>query len=351
MRMFHNDYNEVCHPAVLQKLNEYSQIQMPGYGMDAPSANAARLIREKCGRDDVAVHFLVGGTQTNLTVIAAALRPHQAVISAETGHVNVHETGAIEATGHKIISLPHADGKISFEQIEATYLQQSLSEDAEHIAQPKLVYISNPTEMGTTYSYQELQSISAVCKKYGLYLFVDGARLGYALTSEGYDVSLADLAQFADAFYIGGTKVGAMFGEAVVISNPAIAEDFRYLIKQRGGMLAKGWLIGLQFEALFEDDLYWRISRHADQMADRIRHILKELGHPLACENKTNQVFVALPGSLLSRLAESFTFANWERVDQEHTLIRFCTSWATKEEDVDALCHALKELTLIENNA
>lgn len=345
MILFHNDYNEICHPAVLSKLNAAAGVQMPGYGMDDSCARASCLIKQKCGREDVAVHFLVGGTQTNLTVIAAALRPHQAVISADSGHVNVHETGAIEATGHKVILLPGVDGKISPEQIEMTVLSQRLSMDAEHIAQPKLVYISNPTEVGTTYSLTELTEISAVCRKYGLYLFVDGARLGYALASSGYDVTLADLTRLTDVFYIGGTKVGAMCGEAAVISNPLIAEDFRYLMKQRGGMLAKGWLLGLQFEALFEDDLYFRIAGHADDLADRLRETLSDLGYPLVGANKTNQVFVTLPDAILEELGKSFTYANWERIDDTHTTVRFCTSWATTVENMDALCMALRQLT------
>ena len=345
MVLFHNDYNEACHPAVWEKINKIKDVQMSGYGIDPCSSRAAQLIREKCGREDIAVHFLVGGTQTNLTVIAAALRPHQAVISADSGHINVHETGAIEATGHKVIQLPPVDGKITAQQVEAVYLAQSLSEDAEHIAQPKMVYISNPTEVGTTYSLNELTALHDVCSRYGLFLFMDGARLGYALASADYDVTLADLARLTDVFYIGGTKVGAMFGEAVVISNPYIAEDFRYLIKQHGGMLAKGWLIGAQFEALFENDLYFKISKHADELADKLRSELTALGYQLVGVNKTNQVFVVLPDALLEKLANDFTYATWQRHNDTHTLVRFCTSWATKSENVDNLCCILKQLS------
>ena len=343
MYLFHNDYNASCHPAVLARLAEWNT-PMPGYGLDESCANAARLIREECQNDALSVHFLVGGTQTNMTVIAAALRPHQAVIAADSGHVNVHETGAIEATGHKIIPIPHTDGKILPEQVQAAYLSQHLSADAEHIAQPKLVYISNPTEFGTTYSLQELTELSAVCRKYGLFLFVDGARLGYALGSDHYDVALADLARLTDAFYMGGTKCGAMFGEAVIISHPAIAEDFRYLIKQRGAMLAKGWLLGLQFEALLENGLYTKICRYADSLADQIRATLTELGYPLVCPNKTNQVFVTLPNSLLRELGKEFTYTEWAQVSQTHTTVRFCTSWATDLRSVDTLCAALRIL-------
>lgn len=347
MYLFHNDYNETCHPAVLSKLAE-SNGPMSGYGVDGSCANAARLIREKCANDHLAVHFLVGGTQTNLTVITAALRPHQAVIAADTGHVHVHETGAIEATGHKIIPLPHVDGKISPKQVEETYLSQHLSADAEHIAQPKLVYISNPTEFGTTYSLQELTALSEICRKCGLYLFVDGARLGYALGADNYDVALADLARLTDVFYIGGTKCGAMFGEAVVISNPAIAEDFRYIIKQRGAMLAKGWLLGLQFEALMENDRYIEICRRADILADQLRETLMELGCQIVCTNKTNQVFVKLPGRVLHELGKKFTYTVWAQEADGYVTVRFCTNWATKKESVDGLCAELRKLVMEE---
>ena len=345
MILFHNDYNEACHSAVWNKINGAMAEQVPGYGMDVHCTNAARLIRQKCAKDDVAVHFLVGGTQTNLTVIAASLRPHQAVISADSGHINVHETGSIEATGHKIIQVPAHEGKLTAEQVASVYLAQSLSDDAEHIAQPKMVYISNPTEIGTTYSLAELTALHDVCQQYGLVLFVDGARLGYALASAEYDVTLADLARLTDVFYIGGTKVGAMFGEAVVISNPSIADDFRYLIKQRGGMLAKGWLLGLQFEALFENDLYYNISKHADELADQLRDTLRSLSYPLVGLNRTNQVFAVLPNQLLAELGKEFTFANWERFDDTRTVVRFCTSWATTHDNVDKLCERLRQLT------
>jgi len=345
MRYFHNDYNEICHPAVLKKITQTAAVQMPGYGTDEFCAAAADLIRKKCDAPDAAVHFLVGGTQTNLTVIAASLRPHQGVIAADSGHVNVHETGAIEATGHKVILVPSADGKIRPEQAAKIVESQSLSMDAEHIVQPKMIYISNPTEYGTLYSLGELKELSDLCKDKGLYLFVDGARMGYGLAADGNDITLADYAELCDAFYIGGTKVGAMFGEAVVIPNGNIAEDFRYLMKQRGGMLAKGWLLGVQFTALFENDLYLEISAHADKMADRIRATFQELGYPLYLHGKTNQIFITLPDTLLERIGEEFTFAKWEKPDDTHTTVRFCTSWATAEENVDALCAALKALS------
>ena len=345
MRYFNNDYNEVCHPAILKALSENAGVQMPGYGADEICAEAADLIRRKCDAPNAAVHFLVGGTQTNLTVIAASLRPHQGVIAAESGHINVHETGAIEATGHKVIILPSKDGKVDPKLATKVIESQSLSMDAEHIVQPKLIYISNPTEYGTLYTLAELKKLYELCKAKGLYLFVDGARMGYGLAAEDNDITLADYAKYTDVFYIGGTKVGAMFGEAVVITNPAIAEDFRYLMKQKGGMLAKGWLLGLQFKTLFENDLYFEISAHADHMADRIRKALTDLGFEQYLPGTTNQVFVTLPDKLLCELGKEFTFATWEKADEKHTTVRFCTSWATKEEDVDALCERIRKIS------
>ena len=267
MYLFHNDYNECCHPAVWQKMMHIRSVQMPGYGVDPWCAAAADKIRSLCNAENAAVHFLVGGTQTNLTVIASALRPHQAVLAAQSGHINVHETGAIEATGHKVVTLPSCDGKLTAAQILEAAEYQLHDETAEHVVQIKMVYISNTTELGTVYTLRELEELSEVCRRYGFYLFMDGARLGYALTAAENDVTLADIARLCDVFYIGGTKCGAMFGEAVVITNPVIAEDFRYLIKQHGGMLAKGRLLGLQFEALFENGLYFDIAEHANRMA------------------------------------------------------------------------------------
>ena len=345
MFMFHNDYNEACHPEILKQLEQMNGCQMDGYGADECCGRAAQLIRTQCNRNDLAVHFLVGGTQTNLTVIDAVLRPHQAVLGAVSAHINVHETGAVEATGHKVLTLDSKDGKITAAQIDAAVSAHWEDSSREHTVQPKLVYISNPTELGTIYSVNELEAISSVCKKHGLYLFVDGARLGYALAAQGNDLTLADLARLTDVFYIGGTKVGAMFGEAVVISNPVIAEDFRYLIKQHGGMLAKGWLLGLQFEVLFRDGLYMDISRHANRMADQIRSTLRSLNCPMLVDGVTNQVFPVLSDVLLAKLNESFTFSEQERIDEHRRAVRFCTSWATKQSSVDALCKELIKLS------
>lgn len=343
MYLFQCDYNKMCHPAVLQNLNDKAKLSMVGYGVDDVCASAAAKIRKLCGCDDIAVHFLSGGTQTNLTIIAASLRVHQAVIAAESGHISEHETGAIEATGHKVIALPATDGKMTAQQIDDVVNLHYTPDGPgpEHSPQPKMVYISMSTELGTVYSLSELEGIANVCKKHGLYLYIDGARLGYALAAKGNDVTLCDIARLCDAFYIGGTKQGAMFGEAVVITNPTLAEDFRYIIKQRGGMLAKGWLLGLQFEALLDNDLYFKISAHANEMADRIRNAIAKAGFCMNVVNTTNQVFAIIPDCILDELAKSFMFTEWMRIDANHRMVRFCTSWATETTDVDALCEAL----------
>lgn len=345
MVYFNNDYSEGCHPRILERLVQSNFEQTPGYGADLYCARAAERIRQLCGMDGLHVHFLVGGTQTNLTVIDAALRPHQGVLGAKTAHIQVHETGAVEATGHKVLSLPSDDGKLTAGQIEAAVTAHYTDEAAEHMVQPGMVYISNPTELGTLYSLTELEAISAACKKYGIYLFLDGARLGYGLTACGNDVTLPDLARLCDVFYIGGTKVGALFGEAVVISNAAIARDFRYLMKQHGGMLAKGRLLGIQFETLFEDGLYFEIARHANHLADQIRDTISQLGYSFLVPGCTNQIFPILPDGVLAVLAERFSFSEQERVDAGHRAVRFCTSWATTQDHVDALCEELMHLS------
>ena len=344
MVFFHNDYSEGCHEKVLQALAATNLEQTPGYGEDLYCARAAEKIQAACC-SDAAVHFLVGGTQTNLTVIAAALRPHQGVLCAESGHIHVHETGAVEATGHKVLALPSADGKITASQVEGYVLAHRRDAAFEHMTQPKLVYISNPTELGTLYSLAELEALSETCRRLGLYLFLDGARLGYGLAARGNDLTLPDLARLCDVFYIGGTKVGALFGEAVVISRKELQEDFRYLIKQHGGMLAKGRLLGVQFDALFTDDLYMEISRHAISMADILREKLESLGYPFLVEPQSNQLFPIVPDAVLEELGREYTFSEQTRVDESHRAVRFCTSWATKPENVASLCHALEKIS------
>ena len=344
MIYFNNDYSEGCHPKILEALTRTNYEQTLGYGEDEYCARAAEKIRALCGREDAAVHFLVGGTQTNMTVIAAALRPHQGVLCADSGHINTHETGAVEATGHKVLPLPSRDGKIDAGQVREAVLSHRADASFEHTVQPKMVYISNPTELGTLYTKAELTALRDTCRELGLYLFLDGARLGYGLMAKDNDLTLKDIGDCCDVFYIGGTKVGALFGEAVVIRNPALAEDFRYIIKQHGGMLAKGRLLGIQFDTLFTDDLYYKISAHADAMADRLRDTLAEIGAPLLVPGTTNQVFAILPDTLLEELAKTVTFSEQERVSDTHRAVRFCTSWATKAENVDTLCRKLKEL-------
>lgn len=344
MIYFHNDYSEGCHPKILEKLTVTNFEQTPGYGEDHYCGQAADQIRALCENNNLAVHFLVGGTQANLIVIAAALRPHQAALGPVSAHINVHETGAVEATGHKVLSVPSDDGKITAAQVRNTVETHRASGSFEHEAQPKLVYISSPTELGTIYTLAELEELSATCKEYGLYLFLDGARLGYGLAAVDNDVTLPDLARLCDVFYIGGTKVGALFGEAVVISNPAIQEDFRYLVKQRGGMLAKGRLLGLQFSALFEEDLYFELGKHAVKLADQIRDTFDKLGVTYLVPGTTNQIFPILSDAVLDKLSDNFMFTEMERVDEKHRAVRFCTSWASTTENVDALCKEIERL-------
>ena len=347
MIYFNNDYSEGCHPKILEALARTNLEQTFGYGEDEYCARAAEKIRTLCGRADAAVHFLVGGTQTNLTVIAAALRPHQGVLCADSGHINIHETGAVEATGHKVLGLPSKDGKITARQVREAVLSHRADASFEHTVQPKMVYISNPTELGTLYTKAELTALRDTCRELGLYLFLDGARLGYGLIAKDNDLTLKDIGDCCDVFYIGGTKVGALFGEAVVITNPALKEDFRYLIKQRGGMLAKGRLLGIQFDTLMTDNLYFDISAHAIALVVKLENTFKELGVPFLVPVQSNQLFPILPDGVLARLAEAYVFSEQCRVDESHRAVRFCTSWATKEENVQALCRDLKALLIL----
>ena len=343
MLYFTCDYTEGAHPRILQRMAETNLEQTPGYGLDAHCERARALIRAACGTPEADVHFLVGGTQTNLTVIASILRPHQGVVSAATGHIGVHETGAIEASGHKVLPLPTADGKISAAQIDACFRTHFADPTHEHMVQPGMVYLSFPTETGLIYSRAELTAIADVCRQYGTPLFLDGARLGYGLASPENDLTLPDIARLCDVFYIGGTKVGALFGEAVVITNPALGRDFRYLIKQRGGMLAKGRLLGIQFETLFEDGLYDEISRHAVDCAMRIRHALERRGIPMQPVSPTNQQFPVLTQAQFESLSRQFVLDVWGAEDGSHSC-RICTSWATRDEAVDALVAAIAAL-------
>ena len=344
MIRFECDYAEGAHPQILKRLTETNFEQTKGYGEDGHCENARRIIRLLCKNDAVDVHFMVGGTQTNTTVIASVLRPHQGVISATTGHINAHETGAIEATGHKVLALPSEDGKLTASQVEQTFNDHWSDTNHEHIVQPGMVYISNPTEGGTIYTKQELQALSDVCRKNNLPLFMDGARLGYGLAAENNDLTLPDIAGMCDVFYIGGTKTGALFGEAVVITNDALKKDFRYLIKQRGGMLAKGRLLGIQFETLLENGLYFDISLHAIQMAMLIKNAFKSKDFSFLCESPTNQQFPILTNEQIALLSQKYAFEMWTRIDNDNAAVRFCTSWATRKEDALELVNDIENL-------
>ena len=343
MIQFQCDYSEGAHPKIMQRLMDTNMEQTVGYSEDPYCEHARTLIKAACQRPDADVHFLVGGTQSNTTVIAHILRPHQGAVAADSGHINVHETGAIENTGHKVLALPSVNGKLTAQQIADTFEAHINDCNFEHMVQPGMVYISFPTEVGTLYTHDELKDIYDVCQKYHKPLFIDGARLGYGLCSPECDITLPELAHLCDVFYIGGTKVGALFGEAIVITNPNLKQDFRYSIKQHGGMLAKGRLLGLQFETLFTDNLYYEISQNAIDQALRIKRALKEKGYPFFMESNTNQQFPIFPNDVLTQLEEHFQFSFWEKVDDTHTAVRICTSWATKKENVDLLIDEIKQ--------
>ena len=335
MILFNCDYNEGAHPRILEKLMETNMEQLPGYSEDHYCEKAREEIRRVCEAPDAEVHFLVGGTQANLTVIDAILRTHQAALCVESGHINVHETGAIEACGHKVMTVPSDDGKVSAEQVKEVYTLHKNDSAFEHMTQPKLVYISNPTELGTIYTKKELEDLRAVCDECGMYLYLDGARLGYGLCAEDNDLDLESIAKNCDVFYIGGTKVGALFGEAIVICNVDLQEDFRYIMKQKGGMLAKGRLLGLQFRELFKDGLYFTMSNHAIRLAMRLKNGLTERGYKFLLDSSTNQQFVIVPDEKLEKLKEKYAYTYQERYDEKSSVIRLCTSWATKEENVE----------------
>lgn len=338
---FASDYMEGAHPRLMARLNETNLERSAGYGLDPYCESARDRIREACACPEADVRFLVGGTQTNATVIDALLRPGQAAVAADTGHINTHEAGAIEASGHKVEALPHTNGKITAAQVEALCRECPPDSECAHTVIPGLVYLSQPTEYGTLYTLAELTALSETCRKNGLYLYVDGARLAYALCSPENDVSLADLARLTDAFYLGGTKCGALMGEAVVLPNPRLIPRFFTIIKLHGALLAKGRLLGVQFDELMKDGLYQEIGRNAVALAARIQEALKRAGYPLLFESPTNQVFAVLPNERVRALAEQVEFTVWEPCGQEHTVVRFVTSWATREEDVDALCALL----------
>lgn len=337
MISFENDYAEGAHPAVLQRLIDTNLIQQPGYGNDCWCDSAKEKIRLACDAPEADIHFIVGGTQTNAVVIGTMLAPYEGIIAAETGHINVHEAGAIEYTGHKVLPIPQHEGKILADELE-TYIARFYADGShEHMVFPGMVYISHPTEYGTLYTREELTAISRVCRSYDIPLFLDGARLGYGLMSPGTDVDLSFLAQVCDVFYIGGTKVGALCGEAVVFPRNNAPKHFITMVKQRGAMVAKGRLLGVQFDALFTDNLYRSISAHAVRLAMKLKEGFLSKGYSLLLDSPTNQQFVILNKEQFARLGRDFKFCVWETVDEEHTAVRFATSWATREEDVATL--------------
>ncbi|MBR3296483.1 MAG: aminotransferase class V-fold PLP-dependent enzyme [Firmicutes bacterium] len=355
---FMSDYMEGACPEIMEALAATNLEHTPGYGTDEYCAQAREKIREAIDCPQAEVHFLVGGTQTNATVIDALLKGYQGVIAAASGHINVHESGAIEFGGHKVLALPQKDGKISTSDIEARLLAYENDPSRDHTVMPGMVYISQPTEYGTLYSLKELEEISRICKVYGIYLYVDGARLAYALACRENDVSLPDLARLADAFYIGGTKCGALFGEAVVFTRPGTAPHFVTTIKQHGAMLAKGRLLGVQFETLFSRVpenasgadggtdrpgclLYERLGENGMRTAAMLRKALKDKGYKFLIDSPTNQIFVVMEDSQIEKLSQNVNFEFWERVDPTHSAVRFVTGWATTDEDIEALAALL----------
>lgn len=332
---------EGAHPQILKRLMETNLVKTPGYGLDDYSKSAKEKIRDACKAPDAEVFFLVGGTQTNVTMIDAILKSYEGVIAADTGHVSVHEAGAIEFGGHKVLTLPHHNGKINVRQIETLLDDYQNDANRDHMVMPGMVYLSHPTEYGTLYSKTELREISALCRSRNIPLYLDGARLAYALACPQNEITLADIAELCDAFYIGGTKCGALFGEAVVIPKAGWLPHLFTIIKQHGALLAKGRMLGIQFDELFTDYLYGRVGVPAIQAADRIRQILIQNGYTLCFDSPTNQVFCIIENTEMEQLAEKVEFGFWEKYDDSHTIIRFATSWATKMEDVEALCTVL----------
>lgn len=342
MYNFRNDYSVGCHPKVLEALGAVNSESVIGYGADQYCKECADLIRAMCQAPQSDVQFMVGGTQANFTAIAAFLRPWESVISPASGHINGHEVGAVEATGHKILQVQtQANGKLT----PAAILSVVEECRDEHLTKPRLVYISNATETGNIYFKAELEALSQCCRRNGLLLFLDGARLGYALSAQHNDLTMADVAALTDAFYIGGTKNGAMIGEALVITNPSLQEDFFRIKKQRGAVLAKGWLLGVQFQALLKDGLYFKIARHAVDMAQYLQGGLKNLGIPMMVDSPTNQIFPVVPNSLLPHLDKVCTYEVWCKADEVHTVVRFVTSFATTLADADGMLKAIKSMT------
>ncbi|MDY5025760.1 MAG: low specificity L-threonine aldolase [Oliverpabstia sp.] len=341
MLSFECDYTEGAHEKILQRLIEVNREHLSGYGSDRYCESAKEKIRRECQCSDAEISFLVGGTQTNAVVIDAMLKSYEGVVAVKTGHVNAHEAGAIEYTGHKVLEVPQHEGKMDAGELE-TYLDSFWKDDNyEHMVFPGMVYISHPTEYGTLYSKKELSDLSSVCRKYKIPLYMDGARLGYGLMSKKTDVTLPMIADFCDVFYIGGTKVGALCGEAVVFTKNNMPAHFLTIVKQHGALLAKRWLLGLQFDTLFTDNLYYEISRHAIEMAEVLKDGFEKKGYSFFLESPTNQQFIILENQQMERLKDKVTFSYWEKVDEHHTVVRFATSWATTKEDIEKLINLI----------
>ncbi|HYK75932.1 MAG TPA: aminotransferase class I/II-fold pyridoxal phosphate-dependent enzyme [Daejeonella sp.] len=340
MYNFKNDYSEGAHPNILNKLIETNLVQQLGYGDDDYSNQAKELLKQKINNPEASIYFVSGGTQTNLLVISTLLRVHEAVISAKTGHIFAHETGAIEAIGHRVITVDTNDGKLKPADLQKVLQDYSLRP---HVVKPRMVYISNSTEIGTIYSKTELDQLSAFCRSQNLVLFLDGARLGHALTAENNDLNLSDIAQLTDVFYIGGTKNGALLGEAIVFNKPHLAPEFDYVLKQKGALLAKGRILGIQFLELFKDDLYFDLARHANKMAMKISKAVKENGYSFLTQSTTNQIFPILPKKVIEKLKKKYLFYEWAVIDEERSAVRIITSWVTDESKVDEFINDLKQ--------
>ncbi|MGD1821272.1 MAG: threonine aldolase family protein [Pleomorphochaeta sp.] len=342
MYSFRNDYSELCHENILKNMLKVNKVQFDGYSEDEISKKVKEKLKLILEDNNVDIHLLSGGTQTNLVAISSILKPYQSIIAAESGHIATHEAGAIEATGHKVVTLNTANGKITSDQIVNVIEEHYVDEAREHITQPAMVYISNPTEFGTVYKYKELREIKDVCESYKIPLYIDGARLSQAISSEKSDIALKDLPKLCDIFYIGGTKNGAMFGECLVIVNDKYKKDFRYNLKQRGALLAKGFSVALQFDALFEDDLFLKLGKKANNNAKYIVDELSKLNINLLVEQESNQIFPIFNNDTINKLRENYLFYNWLKVDENHTAVRLCISWATERKIINDFIENVK---------
>lgn len=344
MLRFEIDYAEGAYLPILERMVATNNEQEAGYGMDSHCEKAREIIKKECKREDIDIHFLVGGTQTNTTVISSVLRPHQGVLSAQTGHISTMETGAIESINHKVLTLPDTEGKIFATQVEKVMSEHLNDPGNIHKVQPGMVYISQPTELGTLYSKKELADLSEVCHKYGIPLFADGARLGYAIEAAGNDVTLEDMAKYCDIFYIGATKGGGLCGEAVVITKDAYKKDFRYIMKQRGALMAKGRVLGIQFEVLLEDGAYFTLAKEANRLAVMIAEAFEKKGYQRLYDTRGNLQFFTLPNTVIEKLSEKFIFTTWEKLENDCSVVRFSTSWASTTKQVECLIKEIESL-------